>query len=669
MASFVAPFEPLPSLQPPISASPSQVRCAKTSKWSSSQLTAVTALAIALCRTRGARAARPARSKALRRAGAAAVTKEEEDEDQYYRSATPRERQFGMYDRRAGSRSSQSGAVELPLSQLHVVAAQRQLPVLLEAVDTDASQAIQAWSELLSACQRQAPELLSTWSCGLSPLLRLALVVPRSQWLRSPEESWCDEAPGPVQHEGPEGPRLGTEALPKLEKLIRHLLTKYDDAPMDLAAGFLWSDGAGGTLREREDREVVLCSGAGASLCVSFIRLFREVCQGERKPLAAAQDLLSPTLTKKMVNQLLGGSTLPTPPPVEVPDEARHIQPLAVTLASPLMLLRRAQLAQLNAPEAMAEALAQTNLAKDLGSPEEEAFALEVMSWMSRFADSPELEDKHSAAQCVEWLLAQRSLDAKFSLVLSGNPRAPKKVLAAAKRDAATLELQRLQSSGQRFLPNPAGIKGFVKRGVLAAFGSPYESPSGSWLPKGLKAFVGEGSLVEPVAPNSWHGDDYEPCNAEARFLKDPQRLRKATVRIDEIMSFEYMQHVGQVMANCLRVERRGGMSLVKYLSRAKSRDSSFWVMTITAEPEEDEEEAPVQHLLLMEVYNGLRVIHQAEGPHPRRWPRLDAWRWLEEWADQEKLRPDGPEGVTVGPYEAYDADMDRWDIRRCFLW
>ena len=24
---------------------------------------------------------------------------------------------------------------------------------------------------------------------------------------------------------------------------------------------------------------------------------------------------------------------------------------------------------------------------------------------------------------------------------------------------------------------------------------------------------------------------------------------------------------------------------------------------------------------------------------------------------------------VTVGPYEAYDADMDRWDIRRCFLW
>ena len=31
--------------------------------------------------------------------------------------------------------------------------------------------------------------------------------------------------------------------------------------------------------------------------------------------------------------------------------------------------------------------------------------------------------------------------------------------MAAAKRDAATLELERLQQSGQRFLPNPAGIK------------------------------------------------------------------------------------------------------------------------------------------------------------------------------------------------------------------
>ena len=70
-----------------------------------------------------------------------------------------------------------------------------------------------------------------------------------------------------------------------------------------------------------------------------------------------------------------------------------------------------------------------------------------------------------------------------------------------------------------------------------------------------------------------------------------------------------------------------------------------------------------------VEVYNGLNVIHQAEGPHPRRWPRADAWTWLQEWAAQEGLRPDGPEGVTVGPYGAYEGSMDKWDISRCFMW
>ena len=38
----------------------------------------------------------------------------------------------------------------------------------------------------------------------------------------------------------------GLEALPRLESLLRHLMTKYDDAPMTLAGAFTWSDGAGG---------------------------------------------------------------------------------------------------------------------------------------------------------------------------------------------------------------------------------------------------------------------------------------------------------------------------------------------------------------------------------------------------------------------------------------
>lgn len=51
-----------------------------------------------------------------------------------FTEATPRERQFGMYESSPRRTRRSQEAVELPLSQLHVVAAQRQLPMLLEAV-------------------------------------------------------------------------------------------------------------------------------------------------------------------------------------------------------------------------------------------------------------------------------------------------------------------------------------------------------------------------------------------------------------------------------------------------------------------------------------------------------------------------------------------------------
>jgi hypothetical protein len=320
-----------------------------------------------------------------------------------------------------------------------------------------------------------------------------------------------------------------------------------------------------------------------------------------------------------------------------------------------------------------------TPLGKDIGTPDEEEFASQAMAWAIRFADAPEFSvDGGDSALCksVEWLLGQHAADPGFSTVVGGNPRSPKKVMAAAARDAMSMELRRLQTSGQRFLRNPRGVKPFLKRGVMAAFGSAFDAGRPEWLEK-LKALglpQDLPSMSEEPVPNSWHGDEYEPSDREEAFLANTKNLRKATVRIEEIMSFEYMQHVGDTMRNCLRVERRGGQSLMKYLSRAKTRESSFWVMTITADGDEDDTEeaageAPVQHLLLVELYNQMGVIHQAEGPHPRRWPRADAWRWLQEWAAQEGLRPDGPEGVTVGPYGGYFGDRDPWDINRCFLW
>lgn len=632
---------------------------------------------------------------------AAQALNDEEEDDVQYRQATPRERQFGY-----GSPSQRSSAggepVELPISQLHIVAAQRQLPLLMEAAagSVDMSDVVRSWAELLLACKDQAPQILKYWHTGVGPLLRLATAVPRDQWLRSPKELWATNLQPSVvtalgledrlsratsksktelleeaSDEYVEGPAEGAEVLPWLKALAEHLLCNHE-VPGAVARGFTWSDGAGGMLRERPGREVILCSGIGLQMCIRFIQLYAAIGRGEEKPVDLAKELLTPGLTKKMVRYLLvGKSDFPPHPPVEVPDAARHVQPESVTLAGPLAAIRTAQVTALGGSGDLAQTVVRgTRLGKDLLTPVEEEFAETVLGWACRFADAPELADERDMSMALEWLLNQRDVDSTFSVVVAGNPRAPKKVLESARLAAASLELQRLQTSGQRFLRNPVGLKGFIKTGVVAAFGSPFE-PFEESQPEWLNMSGMRASSPSENIPNSWHGDEYERSPAEEAFLVDKSRLRRATVRIDEIMSFEYMQHVGQVMSNCLRVEKRGGASLMKYLSRARSRESSFWVMTLNAEADmgKDKEDtgagAPVQHLLLLEVYNDMRVIHQAEGPHPRRWPRPDAWLWLKEWAEREGLIPDGPEGVTVGPYGNYHGGLDRWDIRRCFLW
>mmetsp|Transcript_105709 Transcript_105709/g.275169 ORF Transcript_105709/g.275169 Transcript_105709/m.275169 type:complete len:96 (-) Transcript_105709:67-354(-) len=78
--------------------------------------------------------------------------------------------------------------------------------------------------------------------------------------------------------------------------------------------------------------------------------------------------------------------------------------------------------------------------------------------------------------------------------------------------------------------------------------------------------------------------------------------------------------------------------------------------------------QAPVQELLLIEVNNATKVIIQAEAPHPRRWPRRDAWAWLQEWATREGLSPEGYEGITAGRTAGWDRSGDAWSIERHFL-
>ena len=69
----------------------------------------------------------------------------------------------------------------------------------------------------------------------------------------------------------------------------------------------------------------------------------------------------------------------------------------------------------------------------------------------------------------------------------------PAQVLAAAKRDAATLELERLQQSGQRFLPNPAGIKAWPDA-LSGGHGVP--GVSGEWGHGGYQWMVWDNPIL-----------------------------------------------------------------------------------------------------------------------------------------------------------------------------
>lgn len=539
-----------------------------------------------------------------------------------------------------------------------------QLPALLEDCDDDA-EVLESFADLCDAANEQSPALCSCWDGGVAALLRIAAAAPRRTWLRSPSERWAPEEPQEERLrrlllEGDAGADA-SDPLAALDALVRHLLCKHHDAALGApAGGFTWSDGGGVAYQDRSGAAIVLCSFPALRLGMRFARLAAAVGQGE-SPVDAAKKYLTPALTKKMVRAFMAGpgaDHVPPPPLLEVPDNLHFAQPDSVRLLSPLGRLRAAQVAALGGPAHVARAaVLGTRLGVDLAPPEVEEFAISVLEWACRFADAPELQDVDVAGRAMDWLLAERVADAGFSLTLHGNPRSPKKVAAAAERARASLELQRLQTTGELFDPNPTGIKGFLRRNVSAAF-----DPGCSV------------AMSERRPPNSWNGDRYQPCEEEELLLKDPDARRMATVRVEEILSFEYLQYVGRTLQNCLQAQRRGGSSLFKYLSRARARDSSFWVMTITADDQEEEGGSrDVEHLLLVEVYNRLRVIHQAEGPHPRRWPRADAWAWLKEWAQEQGLRPDGPEGVTVGPggYEDWDGNdnVDPWDIRGCFLW
>jgi len=112
-----------------------------------------------------------------------------------------------------------------------------------------------------------------------------------------------------------------------------------------------------------------------------------------------------------------------------------------------------------------------------------------------------------------------------------------------------------------------------------------------------------------------------------------------AAVRIAEVLSLRRLFYEGEKLYNCLE---RSSSSQAKYLSRARSRVSSFWSLT------KQEAGGEVEHLCLIEVWHtqGGNEIRQAEGPRPRTIPSAEAWYWMERWCERE--------GVDLGTWDCY---------------
>eukprot|EP00001_Collodictyon_triciliatum_P145148 25400_6 len=68
---------------------------------------------------------------------------------------------------------------------------------------------------------------------------------------------------------------------------------------------------------------------------------------------------------------------------------------------------------------------------------------------------------------------------------------------------------------------------------------------------------------------------------------------------------------------------------------RARQRTSSFWSFTYTYEGASE-----ATHILLLEIWH-LRqgnIVRQAEGPRPRTLPGPEAWYYMVQWCEREKV-------------------------------
>ena len=417
-------------------------------------------------------------------------------------------------------------------------------------------------SALLDACADRAPSLCSR--ATLLPLARLAAWTSDG-WVR-PLEEWAGEDEATRSREVD-----GERQRAALRGLAAHLLETWE-VPPALHGALEYRDGPP-------------TSEASHRVAKAFLAVHAAAGRGDASVLNTLRQEVSPTISKAAAKAFVKASA----------GSADADNDEATQDDSPLLALRRAQVASLGGPEWVGDAACASKLGSALqqrgGDEPSEEFAVVALDWACRNEESFGETPAQLTAQ-LDFFLEMRRIDSNYTCV----GRTPK--TAGQALEAYVASTVSFEEDDEAFQPNPRGLRGWFELGATVPAGTRLRVP-----------YDGAYELGAPGEPES----------------------RPAVVRIAEILSLRRLYYEGQQLDNCLEGSRR---SQGKYLSRARARVSSFWSLTRQHEGE------PVKHLCLIEVWHTAygNEIRQAEGPHPRTIPSPEAWYWLQRWCEREEV-------------------------------
>lgn len=356
-----------------------------------------------------------------------------------------------------------------------------------------------------------------------------------------------------------------------LRSLVAHLIEKWE-VPPALHSALNYIDGT-------------MPSEAAHRISMAFLSVHTAAGRGDSNVLTGLKSHVSPAAGKKtakmfskLTNESLGGCR-----------------------SSPLHGFRRAQVDSEGGQKWVADGVCESLLGDAIlptdGEGPTEGFASDVINWVC--LNQEKLEGAYQATSLINFFFEMKALQHNYTMV----GRSPTNIGKAFEAYvASTVNFDDDDGYEERFQPNPRGIKGMLE----------------------LKATIPNGTIVD--APFLYYEKKNNVLGGEGR-----PGGKEAAIRISEILSFRRLRYEGEQLDNCLE---SGLRSQIKYLSRVRNRESSFWSLT------KQEEGGPVEHLCLIEVWH-LRHgndIRQAEGPRPRTIPSAEAWYWLDKWCKQENI-------------------------------